>query len=106
MADLKAPPPAVIAAAAVVAGLVWAAHRAGMLRTFPQGALTELEAPAQNFAEHLAHASELLTAPVFLPHRYPDRTAPGTTRTMHQGFAPLYRLPDPQIAALPAEEPW
>lgn len=74
--------------------------------TGPQNPLTELEGPVSDFQEHLAHASELLTQPVMLPHRYPARTAPGTTRTMHQGFAPLYALPDPQIAALPTEKPW
>jgi hypothetical protein len=99
---------AVAAAAAAVGWLFYTATRAA--GPFPPvdraGPLTELEAPAQNFVTHLARAGELLAAPVKVPHRYPDQTCPGITVTMHQGFVPFYRLPDPQLAALPAEQAW
>lgn len=107
MADLKLTPASAAVAAAVAAAavLAYTATRA-VGPVDAQGPLTELEAPAQNFTSHLARAAELLTAPVFTPHRFPDRTCPGTTQTIHQGFAPQYAIPDPQVAALPAEEPW
>jgi hypothetical protein len=39
-------------------------------------------------------------------HSYPNRVAPGLTKLISHGFAPLYCVNDPQIMALPAEEPW
>src|SRR5215510_2305906 len=66
---------------------------------------TELEAPVQNFASHLAHITELAD-PVFTPHRFPDRTCPGITQTIHQGFVVRTAPLDPQLAALPAEQAW
>jgi hypothetical protein len=97
---------AVAAAIGALGVLAWTATRSAGPVPDRQGPFTELEAPAQNFVSHLAHLSEFLVAPVFTPHRFPDRTCPGTTQTIHQGFAPRYALPDPQLAALPAEEPW
>jgi hypothetical protein len=38
-----------------------------------------------------------------LPHRYPSKVAPGMTQVVAVGFAPMWQLPDPQAAALPAE---
>jgi len=102
--ELKPGHVAAAAALAVAGVLAWTAARSGRVdvpKTF-----TELQGPVLSFQEHLAHAGELLTEPVTLPHRYPPQTAPGTTQTIHQGFTPLYQLPDPQIAALPAAEPW
>jgi hypothetical protein len=96
------------AAAAIGAAgvLAYTATRAVGPVPWKPGKLTELEGPVQNLQEHLAHAAELLTEPVLTPHRFPARTCPGTTQTIHQGFAPLYALQDPQLAAMPAEEPW
>jgi hypothetical protein len=53
--------------------------------------------------EHLITAEELGQVPERLPHRYPCKIAPGLSMTITQGFSPLYQLPDPQAAALPAE---
>jgi hypothetical protein len=102
--------PAHVAAAAAIGGLgvlAWTATRSvGPVDVDRPNKLTELEAPVQNFVSHLAHLSEFLVTPVFTPHRFPDRTCPGTTETIHQGFAPRYAISDPQVAAMPAEEPW
>lgn len=99
---------AVIAAGAAAAWLAYTATRAAGPVPSPDktGPVTEIEAPAQNFVSHLARAGELLTQPVRVPHRYPDQTCPGITRTMHQGFAPQYQAPSPELAALPAEAAW
>jgi hypothetical protein len=70
-----------------------------------QRALTELEAPVQDFREHLAHITELVQ-PVFTAHRFPDRTCPGTNEVIHNGFTARYAPQDPQLAALPAEQAW
>lgn len=105
VADITPKHVAVAVAIFAAGGLFYAGTRqAGPVRLV--GPLTELEGPSQDFQEHLAHGSELLTEPVMVPHRYPQRTAPGTTETIHQGFAPLYAIPDPQVAALPAESAW
>lgn len=53
--------------------------------------------------EHLVTVEELGGAPEVLPHRYPSKVAPGLSACITHGFAPLYQLPDPQAAALPAE---
>lgn len=103
--------PAHVAAAAAAAAAVYLAYTAtraaGPVPPVDRpGLYTELEAPAQNFVSHLARAGELLTRPVLTPHRFPDRTCPGTTQTIHQGFAPLFVIPDAQAAALPAEKAW
>jgi len=107
VADLKLTPAhlAAAAAAAAAAVLAWTATRSAGPVAQP-AALTELQAPAQDLKSHLVHPAEFLTAPVFTVHRFPDRTAPGTNQTIHQGFAPRYKVADPQVAALPAEEPW
>lgn len=106
----KIGPEHVAIAGAAAAAVFLAYHATRKIGPVPNaekpGPLTELEAPAQNFVAHLAHASELLTEPVRVPHRYPDQTCPGITVTMHQGFAPFYRVPDPQLAAAPAEYAW
>lgn len=56
--------------------------------------------------EHLVTAAELLGEPARVRHHYPVRVAPAITNLVSHGFAPLYCPPDPQIAALPAEESW
>lgn len=66
--------------------LSWTAQGATPRRLFWVHKLTEHEGPAQDFQDHLAHAAELLTKPVLVPVVFPDRTAPGITATMHQGF--------------------
>lgn len=70
------------------------------------GDYTEAEAPVQNITAHIVQTSELVFAPVRVPHRYPTQTCPGITRTMHQGFAPDYRTDDPQLTAAPSEAAW
>lgn len=99
---------AVAAAAAAAVLLGYAATRAAgpVPAADRPGPLTEIEGPAQNFAAHLASAAELLVAPVLTPHKYPPRTCPGTNMTIHNGWAPLYRVPDPEVASAPAEAAW
>lgn len=109
MADTLRPEHVLLAAAAAAAGWLFytGTRAAGPVPSVDRaGPLTEIEAPAQNFVDHLARAGELLNPPVRVPHRYPPQTCPGITVTMHQGFVPFYRLPDPQLAALPAEQAW
>src|SRR5262249_9979305 len=99
---------AVYAAAGLGLGAALVLAYAGTRKIGPVDApvpFTELEAPVQNFASHLAHITEL-TDPVFTPHRFPDRTCPGITETIHQGFAVHTALLGPQLAALPAEQAW
>ena len=87
---------AVLAAAAVV----WWAGQANETRVmYWAHDLTEAEGPALDFQDHLATRAELSRAkPVLSPVRYPDRTAPGITRTIHQGFATAeYRPVDPEF---------
>lgn len=55
---------------------------------------------------HLVTEADLLTAPARTRHHYPVRVAPALVGVIANGFAPLYAPPDPQIAALPAEEAW
>lgn len=86
---------AILAAAAVIA---WAAQTASPRVLYWAHDLTEWEGPSQDFHDHLATAAELLQPPVFSPHRYPDRIAPGVTVTMHQGFTGArWRTDDPAI---------
>jgi hypothetical protein len=87
---------------AVAAGIAWAATRT--TGPVPMPAYTE-QRPGP-LMEHLITAEELLTAPVFTGVRYPPRVAPAITTIISHGFAPLWQIPDPQAAALPAEEPW
>lgn len=100
-----------VAAAAVAAAVVYlfytATKAAGPVPSPDRpGDLTEIEAPVQNFASHLAQPSELVFEVVRVPHRYPEQTCPGVTRTMHQGFAPQYKVGDPQVMAAPSEAAW
>jgi hypothetical protein len=94
---------ALIGLAVVLAAFVvtWAAQGASRPPRYWQLAFTELEAAAQDFQAHLATRAELNTPPVSVPVLYPDRTAPGITATMHQGFAP--RAPALQA---PSVEAW
>ena len=57
-------------------------------------------------AEHLVTREELGYVPATSRMHYPARTAPGLTALIAQGFAPLYQLPDPVAASLPAEQAW
>lgn len=75
---------AVVFAAFLLSG---AAGKATPRRLYWQLPFTELEAAAQDFHAHLATTAELSSAPVSVPVSYPDRTAPGVTATMHQGWA-------------------
>lgn len=52
---------------------------------------------------HLATEAELGFPAPPTQHRYPAKLAPGLSQCITHGFAPLYRLSDPQVAALPAE---
>ena len=65
----------------------WAAEGATPRKLYWQKPLTELESAAQDFHAHLATVAELGQPPVSVPVAYPERTAPGVTSTMHQGFA-------------------
>ena len=56
--------------------------------------------------EHLITEAELISSPVYVPHHYPPRVAHGISQVVSHGFSPLYQAPDPQVAALPAEEAW
>jgi hypothetical protein len=105
VADITPATLAVAAAVGAAAVIAWTATRAVGPVDKPN-MLTELEGPAQDFQDHIAHPLEMLIEPVFTPHRFPDRTCPGTTQTIHQGFTPRYAIPDPQVAALPAEAAW
>jgi hypothetical protein len=91
-----------VAAACVIA---WTAASYARPR-FSYAQFTEDMAPAQNFESHLAHPAELLHGSVYLPVRYPDRTAPGITSTMHEGFAQQWRANNPADAAMPSEAAW
>lgn len=56
--------------------------------------------------EHVVTEAGLLAEPVHVPHRYPQRVAPLVSAVVNHGYAPLYQPPDPQAAALPAEQAW
>lgn len=85
--------------AAAAAGIAYAATRtAGPV---PMPKYTELRAGP--LAEHLVTEAELLVPPARSRIRYPAAPGPGITSAIAAGFAPLYRPPDPQVAALPAE---
>jgi hypothetical protein len=56
--------------------------------------------------EHLVTKEELGLVPAEPQMHYPAQVAPGLNMLITQGFAPLYQIPDPQIAALPAEQAW
>lgn len=78
----------------------WTAEGTSKRNLYWQLPFTELESAAQDIQAHLATSAELGTTPVSVPVQYPDRTAPGVTATMHQGFAvhpPA--LPAPAIQA-------
>ena len=75
---------AIIGAAFV---LSWTAQGGEKRKLFWVNPLTEIEGPSQDFHAHLATAAELLQPALRIPAIYPDRTAPGITHTMHQGFA-------------------
>lgn len=80
--------------------LTWTAEGTSRRKLYWQLPFTEIEAAAQDFQAHLATAAELGTKPVSVPVLYPDRTAPGVTATMHQGFAPRSpTLPAPSTVA-------
>lgn len=80
--------------------LTWTAEQAQPRRLYWQLPFTEIEGAAQDFQAHLATVAELGTRPVNVPVIYPNRTAPGVTATMHQGFAPrATTLPAPSIQA-------
>jgi hypothetical protein len=98
---------ALIGLAVILAAFVlsWAAEGAAPRRMYWIKPFTELEGAVQDFQAHLATRDELTAQPVSVPVLYPDRTAPGITTTMHQGFATSgYQ----QVAALPAAGvmPW
>jgi hypothetical protein len=80
--------------------LTWTAEGTTKRKLYWQLPFTELESAAQDFQAHLATAAELGTRPVSVPVLYPQRTAPGVTATMHQGFTQRpTTLPAPSIAA-------
>lgn len=80
--------------------LTWTAEGATKRKMYWQVPFTELESAAQDFQAHLATAAELQSSPVSVPVTYPERTAPGVTATMHQGFAPRPpALPAPSTMA-------
>jgi hypothetical protein len=86
----------------IAAGIAYAATRtAGPV---PPAKYTEL-LPGPMF-EHIVTEAELLTQPVRTRVHYPARVGPQISKVISQGFAPAYQPPDPQVAALPAEEPW
>jgi hypothetical protein len=90
------------AALIVAAGIAYAATKtAGPV---PMPKYTELR-PGPLF-EHLVTEAELLTQPVYTPQHYPPRVGPQLSSAIAYGYVPLYQPADPQIAALPAEEPW
>jgi hypothetical protein len=79
----------------------WAAEGTSRRNLYWQLPFTELESAAQDIQAHLATGAELVTRPVSVPVLYPDRTAPGVTATMHQGWAQhASTLPAPSI------QPW
>jgi hypothetical protein len=84
------------------AGLAYAATRTAGPVSMP--VFTELrEGPLM---EHLVTREQLGTAPAKARHHYPGQVAPAISAIVSKGFAPLYCLPDPQAAALPAEQAW
>lgn len=60
--------------------------------------------------EHLVSVDELnmgrgFSAPRY-PMHYPGTVAAGITGLVKDGFTPLWQIPEPQIAPLPAEQAW
>lgn len=94
-----------VAAALGIAGavaLAWAAtHNVGPV---PQVKFSEDIRGA--LQEHLVSSAELTSQPVYVPHRYPVSVVPAISAVISKGFSPLYQTPDPQAAALPAEQAW
>lgn len=84
-------------------GLFYAATRTTGPVPMPRFTETRSPGPLQ---EHLITAEELTASPVFVPHAYPSRIAHGISQVVSYGFAPLYGIDDPQVAALPAEQAW
>jgi hypothetical protein len=86
-------------AVAVLAGAAYATTRS--VGPVPMTQFTEER--EGGLAEHLVTLEQLGWVHQLTPHRYPSRVAPGLNSCVTLGFGPLYRLPDPQMAALPAE---
>lgn len=84
---------------AVAAGIAYAATKG----TGPVKLTQFTEARQGPLQEHLVTLEELGGVSATIPHRYPAKVAPGLGMCITHGFAPLYQLPDPQAAALPAE---
>lgn len=89
--------------AAVAFGLVGAAAYAVTRRTGPVSMPAYTECRQGPLQEHLVTLEELGEAHAVTPHRYPSKVAPGVSQLVRVGFAPLWKLPDPEAAALPAE---
>lgn len=88
-----------IAAALALAWL--AAHSTGPV---PQAKYAEdLAGPLM---EHMVTEAEHIVPPVLTPHRYPRMVAPAISAVIQRGYSPLYQIPDPQAAALSAEQAW
>lgn len=84
---------------AAAAGLAYAATR-GIGPIPPAEYSEDLGGPLM---EHLVTEAEMLTAPVYLPQRYPVRVGPQISNVIQRGYSPLYQPLDPQVAALPSE---
>ena len=61
------------------------------------------EGPLQ---EHLVTAEQLGIIPSGSRLHYPEKVCPGITGLINNGFAPLWRVNDPQIMAMPGESAW
>lgn len=92
----------IVLAAAFV--LWWAASSADRPRLRPVQAVTELVPPALDFEEHLAAPRDLLGGYVMVPVSYPERTAPGVTETMHQGWAQQWAPTDHNLYLSPSRD--
>ena len=101
---MKTRVPHVVAGLGIVAalGLAYlAAHNTGPV---PQGKYSE--DAAGPLMEHMISEAEQIVAPVLTQQRYPSRVAPSISNVIQKGYSPLYAIPDPQAAALPAEQAW
>lgn len=88
-----------VVALGVAAGVAYVATRS----TGPVKMAQFTESRLGPLQEHLVTLEELGGVQAVHPHRYPSKIAPGLALCITHGFAPLYQLPDPQAAALPAE---
>lgn len=93
---------AAVLALAAAAALAWAATR----NTGPIPQARYSEDLAGPLMEHMVSEAEQITQPVLTQHRYPRMVAPAISSVIQQGYTPLYQIPDPQVAALPAEQAW